>query len=267
MRPLVVTGAIAGIVMLAAVGAGWAADRGSQSTTDLTREAASGQAGAAYTLGMRYYDENGHHPDYKKAVHWLEIGAKAGDAQAQAQLGYIYQEGSGVPRDYALARQWAARAAAQGDSAAMNQLGDLYLHGLGVKRDYVTARSWFEKSAAKGNSTGQANLGWIYYNGLGVPKDCKKAVGYYEDSIRQDDPSGENNMAVAHFFGCGTAQSDLAALKWALIADKSVTMTPAKLTPANRRRVLRNIANLEQRMTPAAIAKAKDEAAQWRPAP
>ncbi|MCW8308823.1 sel1 repeat family protein [Acidiphilium sp. PA] len=266
MKPLAFGGAAVGIVVLAAIGAGWAsADNGSLPTTDLKREAASGQAGAAYTLGMRYYDVDGHKPDYKKAAHWLTVAAKAGDARAQAQLAYLYQEGYGVSRDYAFARHWAGQAAAQGDGSAMDLLGDLYLHGLGVKRDYVTARSWFEKSAAKGNSAGQANLGWIYFYGLGVPKDCKRAVGDYRDSIRQSDPSGENNLAVAYFFGCGVPQNNTASLKWALIADRSITAKPGLLTEGNKARIARNIVNLEQRMTASEIATAKDEAAKWKP--
>lgn len=266
MRPLILSGVIAGVVACSAIGAGWAvADNGKLSMSDLRCEAAAGQAGAAYTLGMRYYDENGHNPDYKKAAHWISVAAKAGDSRAQAQLGYMYQVGYGVPRDYALARHWARRAAAQGNGGAMDQMGDLYLHGLGVNRDYALARSWFQKSAAKGNSAAQANLGSMYFSGLGVPKDCIKAVGYYRESIQQNDPSGENNLAAAHFFGCGVAKDDTKALKWALIAARSMAAMPGQVTASNRSRVARNISNLEQRLMPGQIAKAKDEAARWKP--
>ncbi len=233
----------------------------------LQHEAQAGSAEAAYRLGMQYYDETGHTPDYAKAIHWLTVSAKRNypQAQAQAQMGYMYQEGYGVPANLAIAKHWFTVAAAQGDSSAMNGLGDLYLHGRGVTLDYAKARSWFEKSAAAHNSAAQANLGWMYFNGLGMPIDCAKAVGLYRESILQNDPAGENNLAVAHFFGCGVRKSNIAALKWALIADRSIITTPGEVTQDNRAQVTRNIANLKDRMAAAQIKQAESKATAWSP--
>jgi TPR repeat protein len=224
--------------------------------------AAQGDAGAQHRLGMMYFYGKGTKRNDATAFGWLLKSARQGNAAAEAQVGYMYGLGLGVPEDEHAALQWATKSAAQGNYKGENNLGKIYMEGEGVKVDYGRALDLFKRSAKK-SSVAQASLGFMYFNGLAVQKDCRTAVALYRQSIEQNDPSGENNLAVAYFLGCGVDQSNVEALKWALIAARSIKAVPYEMTTANIRKIEQNVVNLKERMTPDQIQSATEAARSW----
>ena len=73
--------------------------------------------------------------------------AAAGDAGAQYQLGVAYAKGDGVEADDGEAALWFGRAAEGGDPEAMFALGMLYATGAGVALDAVLAHKWLHLCA------------------------------------------------------------------------------------------------------------------------
>jgi GAF domain/Sel1 repeat len=78
----------------------------------LHRQAAYGDADAAFTLGMAF--ETGRHVPHSctQAAHWVAIAAEAGNSAAQYNLGLRYRDGDGVPANRAESEKWLRKASA-----------------------------------------------------------------------------------------------------------------------------------------------------------
>jgi len=96
--------------------------RNSQDIKQNTEEAASGDASAQYTLGLKYTNGEGVAKDKNEAVKWFRKAAEQGFALAQYNLGVAYTNGSGVSKDPVEAIKWYRRAAEQGHTAAKRKL-------------------------------------------------------------------------------------------------------------------------------------------------
>ncbi len=106
--------------------------------------------GAACQLGALYYTgelDEGHEPDYAKAVEWYENGSRMGNVQALINLGYCYQYGRSVKRDASQAYDCFLRAALISSAPeAYYKLGDMYRYGHGIQKDERIAGTLYEKA-------------------------------------------------------------------------------------------------------------------------
>ncbi len=168
-------------VTVIAVG-GPAASALAQSTdvTALLRRAESGDARAAFILGMRYAKPGDSSRDDAEAVRWLRRAAEQGLAEAQYNLGIMYAGGRGVARDSGQAADWYRQAAEQGLAGAQYNLGAQYAVGDGVPRDEQQAATWFERAALQNVPEAAYNLGVLYDLGRGVNADAATAMHWYE---------------------------------------------------------------------------------------
>ncbi len=168
-------------VTVIAVG-GPAASALAQSTdvTALLRLAESGDARAAFILGMRYAKPDDSSRDDAEAVRWLRQAAEQGLAEAQYNLGIMYAGGRGVARDGGQAADWYRQAAEQGLAGAQYNLGAQYAVGDGVPRDQQQAATWFERAALQNVPEAAYNLGVLYDLGRGVNADAATAMHWYE---------------------------------------------------------------------------------------
>ncbi len=168
-------------VTVVAVG-GPAASALAQSTdvTALLRRAESGDARAAFILGMRYAKPDDSSRDDTEAVRWLRQAAEQGLAEAQYNLGIMYAGGRGVARDGGQAADWYRQAAEQGLAGAQYNLGAQYAVGDGVPRDEQQAATWFERAALQNVPEAAFNLGVLYDLGRGVNADAATAMHWYE---------------------------------------------------------------------------------------
>jgi hypothetical protein len=136
------------LAIVGASGADALAD--SPDVTVMLREAESGDARAAFLLGMRYARPEDSSRDDVEAVRWLRQAAEQGLARAQYNLGAQYAAGDGVPRDEQRAAGWFERAALQDIPEAAYNLGVLYDLGRGVDANTATAMKWYERAAKGG---------------------------------------------------------------------------------------------------------------------
>jgi hypothetical protein len=152
-------------------------------------------------------------------------------ASAQVDLGLAYEFGwdSGKDRDYAEAAKWYRKAADQGDTKGQSQLASFYDLGQGVQRDYAEAAKWYRLAANQGDGSAQLSLGIKYYSGNGVTKDYVQAYKWFMLALARFPASG----------GIEAMQHDN-CVQW---RDK-----------------------VAAEMTPAQIAAAQRQAAEWRPA-
>jgi hypothetical protein len=81
----------------------------------------------------------------------LEKKAAAGDAEAMYRLGDTYRWGFGVEKNAEKASEWYTKAAEKGNAGAMDRLGGMYAEGQGVEKNAEKAVEWYTKAAEKGN--------------------------------------------------------------------------------------------------------------------
>mgnify|MGYP000663436692 CR=1 FL=1 len=118
---------------------------------DLTAKANTGDAGAQYSLGMKYSTGEGVSRDPKEAVSWLEQSAMQGNVDAQMALGSLFVSGRGIPRDSVESAKWFQLAAEQGRPDAQIQMARMHLAGTGVVKDDVQAAMWARLAFAQGD--------------------------------------------------------------------------------------------------------------------
>lgn len=112
--------------------------------------AESGDAAAAFALGVMYRKGLGVRQDSTRAAKWLRRSADLGLARAQTSIGALYADGEGVPQSRAEAMRWTRLAADQGDALAQYDLGLMYCDGHGDPQDLVQAHMWLNLAAAQG---------------------------------------------------------------------------------------------------------------------
>lgn len=84
----------------------------------ILQQAARGDAGAQYNLGIIYQTGQGVAQDYVQAATWYQKAADQEYAGAEFNLALMYEDGQGVPQDYTQAAAWYRKAADQGDGRA-----------------------------------------------------------------------------------------------------------------------------------------------------
>lgn len=185
--------------------------------TVLLRQAESGDARAAFLLGMRYARPDDSSRDDVEAVRWLRLAAEQGLAEAQYNLGIMYASGRGVAQDPEQSAKWYLQAAEQGLASAQYNLAAQYAVGDGVARDERRAASWFERAALQDVPEAAYNLGVLYDLGRGVKPDAATAIQWYERAAAR---------------GYHPAASRLAALRAANPSLAAKSDAPAEALPA-----------------------------------
>ncbi len=170
------------LAIVGASGADALAD--SPDVTVMLREAESGDARAAFLLGMRYARPEDSSRDDVEAVRWLRQAAQRGLAEAQYNLGIMYAAGRGVAPDAGQAADWYRQAAEQGLARAQYNLGAQYAAGDGVPRDEQRAAGWFERAALQDIPEAAYNLGVLYDLGRGVDANTATAMKWYERAAK-----------------------------------------------------------------------------------
>lgn len=227
--------------------------------------------------------------DYEVAVEQYTTLADFGYAEAQIELGKILvKEKGGYAPDYEKAKILFERAAAQGNGQAMAELGRLYAQGLGVARNGAKSLYWFKEAVNAGYSKAWYDLGVLYHKGELVPKNNALALDSYINVIREEDYTrayfqlGElysestspanirqaidyYNVALSR--GYARSARSIAGLyrKGAGDLGKNTVMTLAYYMIAANGGIEsanRDIEKLQQNMTAAQIARARQVAAQ-----
>jgi TPR repeat protein len=178
------------------------------------REARSGTAASAYTLGTMYEQGRGVTRDPAEAVAWYRRAADAGSGDAALRLGAMYERGAGVAKDVGEAVAWYRKGALLGDREAQWKVATAYDRGTGVPKNLGEALSWYRKSAEQGNPRAQNYLGWMYGNGHGVSRDDRQAVAWFRRAAEQGDAQAEYNLGYMYDTGRGVSRDETQAIAW-----------------------------------------------------
>ena len=120
--------------------------------------AASGNADAAFRLGLLADVGNGEPQDANRAYNWFLQAARAGLPEAEFNVAAMKDGGRGTAQDEAGAATWYARSAARGNRRAEYDLGLLYASGAGVPHNPAAARAWFKQAARSGVAAASGKL-------------------------------------------------------------------------------------------------------------
>ena len=120
--------------------------------------------------------DKGH---YANAVQQFQPLAESGDAVAAYYLGVMLEEGKGVRADPVAARSWYEKAAMADHAAAQFRLGRIHAQGLGTTKDSSKASHWYLRAAALGDLDAQYSLGTMFKQGKGVPVDLVQAFAWF----------------------------------------------------------------------------------------
>lgn len=194
--------------------------------------------------------------DVERALVVARAQADAGDAVAQFSLGSLTYFGA---QDTSQAIAWIQKAAAQQFAPAEYHMGQVYDFGFGVTQDERQALDWYRRGAIHGSAPAQRTLGDFYRKGRVVPADAAEAARWYRRAADGDDLQAQFQLGQLYFDGTGVARDYAAAYLWFSVA---AGQTPLE---DNRKGLieLRNIA--AARMTPVAVAAAKQRVAAWKP--
>jgi uncharacterized protein len=127
----------------------------------LKKSAKQNQADAMQFLGEIYLNGGaGTKPDGRRAFHWFLEAAGQGRAGALYSLGQLFEEENGVPRNLHLAINCYVKAAENGDAQAMMRLSELYMPSSQGEGDMVEACKWLHLASRNryGNSNHLLNL-------------------------------------------------------------------------------------------------------------
>ncbi len=212
------------VMVIAVAGSGVSAlAAASIDVTALLRRAESGDARAAFILGMRYAKLDDSSRDDAEAVRWLRQAAEQGLAEGQYNLGIMVAAGRGVARDPGQAADWYRKAAEQGLASAQYNLGAQYAVGDGVPRDEQQAATWFQRAALQNVPEAAYNLGVLYDLGRGVDADTATAMHWYERAAGRGYHPAASRLAALR-----AANPDLAAKSSAPPATVVAPVPPVK---------------------------------------
>ncbi len=120
-----------------------------------------------------------------EAMALWEANAESGDAYAAYRLGVEYFDAHHVERDVPLAIRYQQLASDLGNGAAMFELGSFYEAGLGLPQSFDQAAGWYLASAQHGYGPAQHNVATMFEEGLGLPRDLVQAYLFYGLAIQQ----------------------------------------------------------------------------------
>ncbi len=133
---------------------GWQAYNNLDYATALTEWqelADSGDAKAAFGMGMLYGNGFGVDMNDDLALKYYGIAAEKGHADAQFNLAVMHQNGWGVPPSDETANEWYALAADQGITGAQMALGRYYAMDFLDSYDPIEAYKWFNLAERLGD--------------------------------------------------------------------------------------------------------------------
>lgn len=133
---------------------GWAAYESADYATaraEWQEPADSGDADAAYGMGLLYGNGFGVDMDDAMALRYYGIAAEQGHGDAAFSLAVMHQNGWGVPMDEMTANEWYLVAAGKGHTEAQMALGRWYAMDFQDSYDPVEAYKWFSLAEKLGD--------------------------------------------------------------------------------------------------------------------
>ncbi len=221
--------ALAGALPFGSANAGIPPDTAGR-VAQISKEAARGDANAAYELGAMYEHGYGVPKDDKRAWMWYTKSAARGNTNAQNNLGVMCLLGyefSGNPCFRAIsgstgalkvtaesdaAVRWFKKAAMHGNMYARFNLGVIYAWDKPEE-----AVGFWRKSASQGDTEAAYALGWLYEVGnkdKGFPSDVSRMLVWLQNAARAGDAKAETTLGYVYQVGAGVREDHALAMSW-----------------------------------------------------
>jgi hypothetical protein len=133
---------------------------------------------------------------YETAYKLFSAAAKSGDAEAAYGMGVLYSEGWGVDRDAAIAFSWFQKAARQDYPPAQYSVGNAYFKGFGVEINIPEAEMWWDIASRNGYSQAQFNLGMLLFNGDGPDEAKEQGIAWTRAAAKQGIEWADKQLAA-----------------------------------------------------------------------
>ncbi|GAB2550301.1 tetratricopeptide repeat protein [Rhodanobacter koreensis] len=187
---------------------------GEPSTSELQKQAASGNAVAEVALG-KVLVASKDPKDKAASVEWFRKAALQGNTDAQWLLGAAYWDGNGVPRDPSLGLEWMRKSLSDGSTDHMVTYGGfLGLQGMlsGQPNDGL---AWIRRAADAGSTKGMSMLGLLQLNGgMGASKDKAAAEQWFLKAANAGDADAQLILGSLYIWN-GFDHTDVAAgVRW-----------------------------------------------------
>ena len=192
--------------------------------------------GAAYNLGLAYFNGCGVPRDKDKGIEYMMNCAEMGNQAAAEILNDVapgwnltaeqcLKEGLNLKEQerFTEAADYFLSGTQKGSRSCMYHLGKLYRYGNGVEKDFKLAIKYFTQAADLGEVQAAADLGWIYLFAL---SDDEEAPVLCQKYLRQAAAGGSADsmycLGYCYNFGNGGVEEDRKeAFQWHLKAAKA----------------------------------------------
>jgi hypothetical protein len=119
--------------------------------------------------------------------------------------------------------------------------------------DFASAMRLLRPLADRGDPRAQNRVGLMYQHGWGVRLDYADAVNWFRQAANQGDADAQNNLAFMYLYGRGVSKDYVRAHMWFNLAASGGVMSA---------RFSRDL--LAAKMTPDQVAKAQEQAHEWK---
>lgn len=133
--------------------------------------------------------------EYDEALALWQPVAESGNAVAAFNIGVLYARGLGVQADPVQALRWYRQSALAGYANAQFNLGSAHYDGDGTARNIGQAVAWWEKAAEQNHPEALYNLATLYRDGRVVEQNLERARGLFERGAAVGDPRAESALA------------------------------------------------------------------------
>jgi len=140
--------------------------------------------------------------------------------------------------------------AEKGDPVSQQGLGWCYRFGSGVAKDEAEGIKWWRKAADQGNATAQLNLGSEYQKGEFVAWSGFEAMRLWRSAAEQGLAAAQNILGQSYESGSGVAKDEIEAYAFYSLAGMTLEFSR------------NNLSSLAEKMTPGAISRGKQRAAE-----
>ncbi len=185
-----------------------------QSTNQMAREAALGNAQAQYELakaltsGLPLASEN------REAVKWLKKAAEKEHAQSEHLLAILIARGQGVRANPTLAHSLFRKAATVGYAPAQYDLARSLVWGFGCEANAQEALTWFRLAAAQGHALSQKESALAYLEGRGCHVDLRQATSYLRKAVLSGMTESARQLGELYLREDNPARNEGEAIRW-----------------------------------------------------
>lgn len=127
--------------------------------------------------------------------------------------------------------------------------------------NYAKAVAEIKPLADKGDVLAQYYMGYFnHYGYLTGKPDPEEASKWFHKAAEQGEPRAQNYLGMIYEKGAGVKQDPVAAHMW-----RSISAANPKAAYRDSLYTLKSLQELERKMQPEQVAKAKEMAAAWKP--